>query len=456
MGKRIPFHPIAGASTVDVESRVKDLQSVIKAKRAENDEIAATVKKEPHKLEDGSEVELIVIDPDRKAAFDKNMADIRELASELKRLQDYRDVGADLDAPAGGSAAVSANAALARAASMAGMSLPEFKSLGQRLIESDAWKEFKDAQGFPKSMEYNVPSLRTKDVYSALPTGDIGPLGSVMRDPIVPRPHRMWRVRDLFSPVRTTAAIIEFFRVTGFTNNASVVPERTSGAFTVKPQSNLTIEGAAAPVRVVAHWEVASRTVLSDEPQLQGIIENELMYGLQLEEDAQILFGTGTGNDLLGICNTPNIQTFAKTSLPTGSQSADAIRHAITLSFIANYEATGVVLSPEDWETIETLKDDQGRYIVSATVQEGAQPRLWRLPVVWSRAMPQGTALVGAFGLGATLYDREQSNIRIAEQHADYFVRNAVVILAEERLALATKRPESFVKITAMGPGENS
>ena len=60
----------------------------------------------------------------------------------------------------------------------------------------------------------------------------------------------------------------------------------------------------------------------------------------------------------------------------------------------------------------------------------------------------EGTALVGAFGTGAQLYDREAANIRISENHEDFFTRNAIVVLAEERLALAVKRPESFVKVT--------
>ena len=34
----------------------------------------------------------------------------------------------------------------------------------------------------------------------------------------------------------------------------------------------------------------------------------------------------------------------------------------------------------------------------------------------------------------------------MADQHQDFFVRNALVILAEQRLALAVPRPESFVK----------
>jgi len=41
-----------------------------------------------------------------------------------------------------------------------------------------------------------------------------------------------------------------------------------------------------------------------------------------------------------------------------------------------------------------------------------------------------------------------EGNIRVSEQHSDFFVRNAVAVLAEERIALAVKRPESFVEVT--------
>jgi HK97 family phage major capsid protein len=126
---------------------------------------------------------------------------------------------------------------------------------------------------------------------------------------------------------------------------------------------------------------------------------------------------------------------------------ADAIRRAATLSFLAYYEPTGVVLNPLDWEKIETTKDNNGQYLVAVSVALGGEPRVWRIPVVESPAIEEGTALVGAFGTGAQLYDREQASIRISEQHSDFFVRNAVVILAEQRLALAVKRPESFVKV---------
>jgi len=176
-----------------------------------------------------------------------------------------------------------------------------------------------------------------------------------------------------------------------------------------------------------------------------------LMYGLRLQEDAQILNGDGSGENLTGVLQTSGIQTYAWSSGATGDLKADAIRRAATLSFLAYYEPTGVVMHPNDWEDIELSKDDNGQYLVAVSVALGGTPRLWRIPVVDTPAIAEGTALVGAFGTAAQIYDREQASIRISEQHADFFVRNAIVILAEQRLALAVKRPEAFVSVSFDG-----
>jgi HK97 family phage major capsid protein len=262
---------------------------------------------------------------------------------------------------------------------------------------------------------------------------------------------RTRRVRDLFPSRTTTAAVIEYFRMTGFTNNAASVAERDGGSFAAKPQSSFSFVGEQAPVRTLAHWEAAHRNVLADEPQLRSIIDNELLYGLRLQEDSQILTGNGSGENLRGILETTGIQTYDWSAGLVGDNKADAIRRAATLSFLAYYEPTGVVLHPNDWEDIELSKDDNGQYLVAVSVAMGGEPKLWRIPVVDTPAMTEGTALVGAFGTGAQLYDREQASIRISEQHADFFVRNAIVVLAEQRLALAVKRPEAFVAVSFDG-----
>ena len=60
-------------------------------------------------------------------------------------------------------------------------------------------------------------------------------------------------------------------------------------------------------------------------------------------------------------------------------------------------------------------------------------------------AMPEGEFLVGAFGLAAQIFDREEASVMISSEDQDNFVKNKVTILAEERLALAVKRPQALV-----------
>ena len=437
------------------ESRVRELQSALRTKMAENKTIA-----DSFKVEEGT----VVVSAEQKSAFDKNMADIKEIKGLIEGLEQMKSVSSWGEQEDGSSVAVAHAAA---AADIAQLTSREIKSIGQMFLESAEFKSLANGRnGANMASPWTVNASLTgqlysvKDVYSALPTGTPGSFGTIQRDPIVTPPTRTKRVRDLFPARTTSAAVIEYFRQIGFTsvnnpttNSASMVAERATGnaAFGLKPQSTFSFVGEQAPVRTLAHWEAAHRNVLADEPQLRSIIDNELMYGLRLREDQQILTGAGTGEDLTGILNTSGIQTYAWSdgaTSPVADTKADAIRRAATLAYLAYYEPTGIVLHPNDWEDIELTKDTNGQYLVAVSVAMGGEPRVWRMPVVDTPAMTEGTALVGAFGTGAQLYDREQASIRISEQHSDFFVRNAIVVLAEQRLALAVKRPEAFVKVT--------
>ncbi len=425
------------------ESRLSELQGALRSKMAENKQIA-----DSFRVEDGT----VIVNADQKSAFDHNMSDIREIKSLIEGLEQMKKVDEWGSQPAGDSAAAS----FAASQSFAPV---QRQSVGQAFVDSPEFKSLnggKNGANMPAPFVLNasnITSYGVKDIYSALPSGTPGSFGTIQRDPIVIPPMRTRRVRDLFPARTTTAAVIEYFRMTGFSNNAAAVAERAAGngSFQAKPQSSFTFVGEQAPVRTLAHWEAAHRNVLADEPQLRSIIDNELMYGLRLQEDDQILNGDGVGENLLGVLQTSGIQTYDWSdgaSTPVPDTKADALRRAATLSLLAYYEPTGIVLNPNDWEDIELTKDLNGQYLIAVSVAMGGEPKLWRIPVIDTPAMPEGTALVGAFGTGAQLYDREQASIRVSEQHADFFVRNAIVILAEQRLALAVKRPEAFVSVT--------
>ena len=424
---------------------------------AENDRIAASFSME----EKG-----VAVSPEAARDYRANLAQMREIKGLLDASDGTDEMRQYLTGASGGSVAA------ATAAAVAAAQRPETKallrSLGAMFTESDEFKTLLRSGGGNMPTPWEIEGVDItkfgygqKDVFNAGYEGSwtVQPgLGGVQFDPMVPRQTRTYRVRDLFPVATTSTNLIDYFRVLGFgtdrldlDSGASVVPDRDNSAFGLKPQSSLRFETAQAPVRTIAHYEVAHRNVLDDVPQMRSTIDNELLYGLRLAEDNQILNGTGTGEDLLGIYATPGIQTHTQASVG-GDTQADAVRRALTKVALAYYEPTGLVIHPYDWEDIELTKTtgnaSSGQYVITQNVAVGAEKRLWSVPVVDSPATPEKSFLVGAFGLGAQLYDRQSANIRVAEQHADFFIRNAVVILAEERLALAVKRPESFVKGT--------
>lgn len=269
-------------------------------------------------------------------------------------------------------------------------------------------------------------------------TGGVGAGIQPTRVPgIVAGPDRPFTIRDLLMPGRTSSNSVEFVQESGFQNMAAAVAETT-----LKPQSDLSFELKQTPVRTLAHWFLASKQVLADIPLLQSYINGRAIYGLKYVEEAQLLAGDGTGQNILGLI--PQATAFDETLRKAGDTKIDLLRRAILQVRVAEYRASGIALNPVDWADIELQKDEQGRYIW-VNVVEGGQPRMWKLPVVDSTAIPEGEFLVGAFDIAAQVFDREDAAVEVSTEDSDNFRKNMVTIRAEERLALAVYRPESFV-----------
>ncbi|MCO7558035.1 phage major capsid protein, partial [Metapseudomonas otitidis] len=209
-----------------------------------------------------------------------------------------------------------------------------------------------------------------------------------------------------------------------------------------KPQSDLSFELKTTTVKTIAHWFRASKQVLSDIPLLQSYIDGRSIYGLKYVEENQVLAGDGTGQNLLGLI--PQATAFNNALRKAGDTKIDTLRRAILQVRIAEYRASAIALNPVDWADMELEKDSTGQYIW-VNVQDGGQPRMWRLPVVDSNAVPEGEFLVGAFNIAAQIFDREDAAVEVSTEDADNFTKNMVTIRAEERIALAVYRPESFV-----------
>ena len=313
------------------------------------------------------------------------------------------------------------------------------KSLGQLAAESDTCKSYRG--GNAELVTMNAPLFGKAAVTSA--AASAGVLIQPHQAGIIMGPEQPLTVRDLFQAVSISSNAIEWVQEKLFTNNAG--PQNGEG--TAKPESGITFEKKTSAVETLAHWIPASRQVLADAPQLQGLIDGRLRFGLKLKEDAALLYGDGTNGNLLGA--VPQATVFSSTGMPvvpTGGPahtSIDYLRWAFLQVSQAMYPATFAVMSLEDWAKIQMLKTTDGAYIFG-TPTDGAAPRVWGKQVVESHGMAAGEFLAGS-GFAATVYDREEVTVRVAEQHADFFVKNMVAILCEERLGFTVERPAALV-----------
>jgi HK97 family phage major capsid protein len=317
----------------------------------------------------------------------------------------------------------------------------EAKTIGETVTDSQEVKDFL-ARGGKGRVGVEIEQ---KAIISALTTAAAGSVGGAIlpdRQPGVQGvANRPLRVRDLLIPGRTNSNAIQYVQETGFTNASATVSE-TAG--TTKPQSDLQMALVTSNVTTIAHWVNATRQILDDVPMLQSYINGRLLYGLRYVEDNQLLNGAGTGTDLNGIYTQASAST-ANLAVIASPTKLDVLRVAILQATLANLPASGIVLHPTDWMTIETAKDSQTRYLVGDP-QNRVQPRLWGLPVVETLAMTVGKFLTGAFDMGAQIFDRQDAAVEISTEDGNNFVKNLVTILCEERLALAVYNTLAFVK----------
>ena len=289
--------------------------------------------------------------------------------------------------------------------------------------------------GNVKSERFEVKSFHIER--KAAVSTDFAPVPA--RDPEwYPAPRRQFSVRDLLVQRPTTAGAIEFLQL-----NRTGTAQVQVAEGDVKASVDLAATLKTAPVRTVAVWTGVSRQALDDVTLLEDAIDGELQDALQIAEDEQLLRGDGIGSNISGLLT--NATPYSRYQV--GDLPRDTLRRAITQVQLARGIASGIVISPVALEQIELDKDADGNYVLSLPVSDGnGRTTLWRVPCVVSDVMTADEFLVGDFTRAARLYDRQVAHIEISLSHADYFVRNLVAILAEERLALTIPRPTMLVR----------
>ena len=214
-----------------------------------------------------------------------------------------------------------------------------------------------------------------------------------------------------------------------------------------------------ATVKKIAAYTKVSDELWADYLAVASYINNRLPYMVERTEEDQLLNGDGTGSNLTGLLQTVGIQAQAKST----DSAADALFKAMTkVRFgtglaTGGYEPDGLVMNPLDWQNLRLTKDGQGQYYAggpfTGAYGNGAVVQaemLWGKPVVVTPAIPSGTALTGAFRLGAQYFMRQGLTIETTNTDQDDFIKNLTTIRAELREALCVYLPLSFCKVTGL------
>lgn len=330
-----------------------------------------------------------------------------------------------------------------RGPSAAGAVLSErARTAGEQVVMDPSYEEFAQRGG---------TGLHTHEVRALLTSGDTDdlsdsgiwrPIGQPTLRAGTENRRRLF-VRDLLTVSPTGLSSVPYIQELNAVTNevgASAVSEGSA-----KPEVTMEFVQADAPIRKIAAWIPATTEILADAPTLRGYIDNRLAYMILLREEQQVLKGTGTAPELRGIYET------------TGTQTQAAINNdvpatiAIALGKVENVDGDpdGVVLNPITfWTAVATRHSSQFDNGGGGNAPAELGNITWGERAVRTRALDSLECLVGAFAMGATLFQREGVSIRVGDQHGEYFVSNKVAILGEERVGLAVHRPDWFVETT--------
>ena len=71
--------------------------------------------------------------------------------------------------------------------------------------------------------------------------------------------------------------------------------------------------------------------------------------------------------------------------------------------------------------------------------------QLWSVPVVTTVNLGVGQFLCGRVRQSAAIWDRWDATVEVSREHQDFFIKNMVAILCEEKLALTVFRTDGIV-----------
>ena len=187
---------------------------------------------------------------------------------------------------------------------------------------------------------------------------------------------------------------------------------------------------------------------IDDAPFLASAINGRLLNYLRLREEDYLL------TKLKAASITADTTSWANSA---GAQAiADLIFAKMQqVQAESGFAADAVIMNPKTWQILRLGKlSSTNEYIGGGYFADGQGKQIWGVPVYTSSfvAAPvsgsaAGEIFVGAFKACGSVVGKGGVSVEATNTDQDDFIKNRMTIRAEERIALAVRRPKGFVKI---------
>ena len=250
-------------------------------------------------------------------------------------------------------------------------------------------------------------------------------------------------IRDLFGAETISGSTLVYL-VEGAIEGAPAVTNEGSA----KPQVHFNdpTPKTVSLAKIACHIK-ESDEYINDYAFLASAINGRLLYQLGLVEQNKLVYD---------LTHTSGIQsdTTHWTALSTATDVADLIlQAAMDVQEQSGFAADGIVINPADWYKLRVAKaSGTGEYFGGGFFGAQNIPNLWGIPVCVTSAVNAGVAIVGAFKACASVVTNGGVRVESTNSDQDDFIKNLMTIRAEERLALAVRRPVGF-KVVSKGAG---
>ena len=324
----------------------------------------------------------------------------------------------------------------------------EHDSPGTQIVKSEKYLSLLRAGAFRKGsrISFEVDISKRATLTTSVPS-----LTKYERPPgVVMLGQQPLLVAQLFAQGTTENTTIRFLREDTFTNAATALAEE--GTY---QEQSWDMSEQDAPVRKCGVLSRATDEILADSAAIAAYFDARTAFAVASLQDSHLVDGSGSSNQITGVLNTSGIQT---ESVAASATPIDAILKAKTkVRSVGFYEPDAILMNPTDWQSVALTKDSNGQYLLGGPGygpygqgQYSNVMRLWGLPVIETTAIDQGTALVGAFLMGAQLWSRAGLTVEMSNSDASDFANGRIAIRASLRHALSVYRPTAFCTVTGI------